>query len=50
VRGGGRGIEPWLADAYAAATDDGARLRVIIDQVASLTDVSIVDWHARLVP
>jgi dGTPase len=49
VLAGGRGIEPWLADAYAAAPDDGARLRVIIDQVASLTDVSIVDWHTRLV-
>lgn len=49
VLGGGRDIEPWLADAYAAASDDAARLRVVIDQVASLTDVSIVDWHARLV-
>ena len=44
-------LEPWLRpsfDAAEAAGDDGARLRVIIDQVASLTDVSAVTWHRRL--
>ncbi|TWD83009.1 dGTPase [Kribbella amoyensis] len=38
---------PFAAD-YAEATDDGARLRVVIDQVASLTDPSAVAWHAQL--
>ena len=49
VLDGGRSLEPWLRGAYDAASDDGERLRVIIDQVASLTDVSIVEWHRRLV-
>jgi dGTPase len=39
---------PFAAD-WAAAADDGARLRVVIDQVASLTDVSALQWHGRLV-
>jgi dGTPase len=38
---------PFLAD-WRAAADDGARLRVVIDQVASLTDLSAYAWHARL--
>jgi dGTPase len=38
-----------LADDWRAAPDDAARLRVVIDQVASLTDASAVAWHARLV-
>ena len=37
-----------FADDYEAAPDDAARLRVVIDQVASLTDASAVAWHARL--
>ena len=44
-----QGLEPWIIPAFAAAHDDDERLRVIIDQVASLTDVSIVDWHDRVV-
>lgn len=39
---------PFAAD-WAAAPDDAARLRVVVDQVASLTDVSAAEWHARLV-
>ncbi|GAA1690837.1 deoxyguanosinetriphosphate triphosphohydrolase [Kribbella sp. NPDC056951] len=39
---------PLRADWHEAA-DDKARLRVIIDQVASLTDPSAVAWHADLV-
>ena len=37
-----------FADDWAAATDDPARLRVVIDQVASLTDASAVARHAAL--
>ncbi|MFM6974083.1 MAG: deoxyguanosinetriphosphate triphosphohydrolase [Agromyces sp.] len=33
---------------WASASDDSARKRVIIDQVASLTDQSALSWHARL--
>ncbi|WP_300679250.1 deoxyguanosinetriphosphate triphosphohydrolase [Nocardioides sp.] len=38
-----------FADDWAAAADDNARLRVVIDQVASLTDVTAVAWHRSLV-
>ena len=34
--------------AWAAAPDDAARLRVVVDQVAGLTDASAHAWHARL--
>lgn len=34
--------------AYLAAPDDDARLRVVIDQVAQLTDSSATAWHRRL--
>ena len=49
VLDGGRALEPWLRPAHAQSVDDSERLRVVIDQVASLTDVSIVAWHRRLV-
>ncbi len=39
--------ETYRADWHAAA-DDAGRLRVVIDQVASLTDASARGWHARL--
>jgi len=42
-------LEPALRPAYLAAAEDAARLRVVIDQVASLTDVSARGWHHRLV-
>ena len=42
-------LEPPFAAMYRAAPDDGARLRVVIDQVASLTDVSAALWSANLV-
>ncbi|HEY2673553.1 MAG TPA: deoxyguanosinetriphosphate triphosphohydrolase, partial [Rugosimonospora sp.] len=38
-----------FAPLWMAAPDDGARLRVIIDQVASLTDPAAISWHRRLV-
>ncbi len=37
-----------LRPSYAAAGSDAARLRVVVDQIASLTDTSAVAWHARL--
>ena len=42
-------LEAPFAGDWAAAPDDAARLRVVVDQVASLTDVSAVSWHVRLV-
>jgi dGTPase len=43
------GLEPVLLAAWDRAADDAARLRVVIDQVARLTDLSAVQWHERLV-
>ena len=37
-----------FADDWREAADDAARTRVVLDQVASLTDASAVAWHARL--
>ena len=45
----GRSLENWLKESYEQAQTDAERLRVIIDQVASLTDVSVVRWHERLI-
>lgn len=42
-------LEPAFREDLAGLSGDDARLRVVIDQVASLTDASAVDWHARLV-
>lgn len=42
-------LEPSFAADWDDAADDAARLRVVIDQVASLTDVSAMQLHARLV-
>ena len=41
-------LDPVLRTAYDAASDDAEQLRVVIDQVASLTDRSVVAWHQRL--
>ncbi len=41
-------LDPALHPAWHQARDDGARLRVVIDQVAALTDVQAVRWHATL--
>lgn len=35
---------------WAAAADDSARKRVIVDQVASLTDQNAMTWHSLLTP
>ncbi|SOD74694.1 dGTPase [Jatrophihabitans sp. GAS493] len=37
-----------LQPAWHAADSDAARLRVVIDQVAQLTDTSAQSWHTRL--
>lgn len=42
-------LEPPFAADWVDAPDDAARLRVVVDQVASLTDVSAMQLHARLV-
>ncbi|MGF0117217.1 deoxyguanosinetriphosphate triphosphohydrolase [Promicromonospora sp. Marseille-Q5078] len=42
-------LEPPFAADWRAAADDAARLRVVVDQVASLTDVSALQWHRQLV-
>ncbi|HEU5006927.1 MAG TPA: deoxyguanosinetriphosphate triphosphohydrolase [Jatrophihabitantaceae bacterium] len=42
-------LDPSLAAAWREADDDASRLRVVIDQVAQLTDTSAVAWHERLV-
>jgi dGTPase len=41
-------LDPVFAPLWRAAGDDAARLRVVIDQVASLTDPAAVAWHQRL--
>jgi dGTPase len=41
-------LEPALREAYLAARDEPGRLRVVVDQVAGLTDTSVVQWHRRL--
>ncbi|PRY02720.1 deoxyguanosinetriphosphate triphosphohydrolase [Allonocardiopsis opalescens] len=46
--GAPRTLDAAFAPAYLAAADDGAALRVVVDQVASLTDTSALAWHRRL--
>ena len=41
-------LDPMFRPAYESAASDAARLRVIVDQVASLTDTSATAWHAKL--
>jgi dGTPase len=49
LRTEGRDLDGSFALDWARAGDDAARMRVVIDQVASLTDASAVAWHQRLV-
>jgi dGTPase len=37
-----------LRPAFIEAGSDRARLRAVIDQIASLTDTSAIAWHERL--
>ena len=41
-------LDPALRPAYLAADTDAERLRVVVDQIASLTDTSAIAWHDRL--
>jgi dGTPase len=43
------GLEAVLLPAWRDAAGDAARLRVVLDQVARLTDLSALRWHDRLV-
>ena len=47
-RGAPRTLDPLLRPAWDAAVSDIARRRVVIDQIASLTDTSAIAWHHRL--
>ena len=42
-------LDAGFAEDWRAATDDAARRRVVVDQVASLTDQSALSWYERLV-
>ncbi len=44
-----RSLDRALVASWQSAGDDAARLRVVIDQVAQLTDTSAITWHRRLV-
>ena len=46
---GPRYLEPMFAHDHAEAADDAARRRIVIDQVASLTDSTALEWHHTLV-
>jgi dGTPase len=47
-RGAPATLDPVFQPAWDAAADDAGRRRVIIDQVAALTDNSALAWHSRL--
>lgn len=42
-------LDPGFGDDWRAATGDAGRKRVVVDQVASLTDQSALAWYERLV-
>jgi dGTPase len=47
-RGAPQTLDPLLRPPWDAAASAAARRRVVIDQVASLTDTSAIAWHHRL--
>ena len=42
-------LDPGFAGDWNEAPDAASRKRVVVDQIASLTDPSAAEWHARLV-
>ena len=42
------GLDPQFRALFAEAGDDASRLRVVVDQIAALTDASARRLHARL--
>ncbi len=42
-------LQPMFAADWQAAADDAQRRRVVVDQLASLTDATALAWHDRLV-
>jgi dGTPase len=46
---GANALEPAFVPTWRAAAGDAERLRVVIDQVASLTDAQAVSWYRRFV-
>ncbi|MBL1067696.1 deoxyguanosinetriphosphate triphosphohydrolase [Streptomyces sp. 7-21] len=50
VRRAPEGLDPQHRALFAAAPDDRARLRVLTDQIAALTDASARWLHARVTP
>src|SRR6201986_1343854 len=47
-RGAPHTLDPLLRPSWEAADSAAARRRVVVDQVASLTDTSAIAWHHRL--
>jgi dGTPase len=47
-RGAPGTLDPLLRPAWDTAGTDATRRRVVIDQIASLTDTSAIAWHHRL--
>jgi dGTPase len=48
VQGGPGALSQVMAEQWHQAGDDAGRMRVIIDQVAQLTDSAALSWHRRL--
>jgi dGTPase len=48
VRRAPAALDPVFLPAWAAAGDDAAHLRVVVDQIASLTDGQVFRWHREL--
>lgn len=42
-------LEPWLQPSWKNANTDTQKVRVVVDQIASLTDTSALTWHQFLV-